>query len=132
MPKANTMKLHLPFEINKFCLSKINMISVLFFLFEWFCNLTFMWPLTPQLWVTRRVYRVHFWCLTKINTLTVLLLSFEVVSDLTFLTFDLLSVGRMKRSLWTVLMFDQDKHIDSVTFIISCCLRFDLFWPLTP
>ena len=69
----------------------------------------------------------------NINTLTVLLLSFEVVWDLT--SFDLwpLSVGRMKRSPWNFfLMFDQDEHVDSVTFIISCCLQFDLFLTFDP
>ena len=29
------------------------------------------------------------------------------------------------------LMFDKDKYIDSATFVIWSCLRFDLFWPLT-
>ena len=56
----------------------------------------------PQPLVTWRGHHVHFLMFGKDKIhWQVLLLSYEVVWGLTFLTFDLFSVGRMKRSLWT-------------------------------
>ena len=118
------------------CLTKMNTLTVLLLSFHVVCDLTFfdLWPLNHR--SGEEVTADTFWCLTPTNTLAVLVLPFKIVQNLTpfltFLTFDLFSVGRMKRSPLIFFMFDQDEHIDSVTFIISRCLRFDLFWPLTP
>ena len=101
-------------------------------------------------WSHEEVTVYIFWCLAKINTLTVLLLSFEVFEIWPFLTFDLFSVGRMKRSPWT--FFDVWPRLTHwqcyfyhFTFVIWPFLTFDplnhrsgeevtldTFWCLTP
>ena len=98
------------------CLAKINTLTVLLLSFEVVWDLTFFdlwplfgwrgqcglqWPLNHR--SGEKVTVDIFWCLTPTNTLTVLVLPFKIVQNLTpifwpFLTFDLFSVGRMKRS----------------------------------
>ena len=69
------------------CMTKVNILTVLFLSFEVVWDLTFfdLWPLIRRL--DEEVTVDLFGCLTKINTLTVLLISFHVVCILTF--FDL-------------------------------------------
>ena len=86
--------------------TKINTLTVLLLSIHVVCDLTFfdLWPLNQR--SGEEVTVDTFWCLTPTNTLAVLVLPFKIVQNLTpffwpFLTFDLFSVGRMKRSPWT-------------------------------
>ena len=64
-------------------LPNTNTLTLLLFLFDTFCNLTFLWPLTPYPSVGQKGHRGHFACLPNTNTLALLLLSFDTFCNLT-------------------------------------------------
>ena len=104
--------------------------NVMFFRLSIFVNLPFCALLPLNCWSHEEVTVYIFWCLIKINTLRVLVLTFEVVWDLTF---DPLTIGqRWRGHCEHFLIFDQNQHFGSVSFVIWDCLKIDLFFFLPP